>query len=365
MAKPYRPKGKRDGGKYIIPYKDIKGRWRNITGTASYSETVEMQLNLIRKIQKERDDPLKKPIGRDLENYLRERRGGSGRQVSYARLETDLMGWTRSGGEGGEPVRTWEDALPDRLNAWLDRAQAGKLPGQRRAWGATTANMARMRVRGFCSWAVARGIVDRNPTDGSRGRRGELRKVRRALSKAECEALLRECPDPDERDLFACLLMTGLRVGEAVSLRWDDIELGDAPAIRVRAETAKTREARTVPLPERLRAILEARRDRLPDVEEPRVFGFWIRRYRHSDGACRRLLRVLRRIGEKLAWPRLKEVDVHSTRVTFLTLADAAGYSRNTIRALAGHRGFSMLEKYLKDAPAAIVEQVNRIGCVL
>jgi integrase len=49
--------------------------------------------------------------------------------------------------------------------------------------------------------------------------------VRRAMDSDELAAFLRACPDEWEL-FFKLLYMTGIRIGEAVELRWKDVDLG-------------------------------------------------------------------------------------------------------------------------------------------
>ncbi|MCK5617008.1 site-specific integrase, partial [Candidatus Pacearchaeota archaeon] len=64
----------------------------------------------------------------------------------------------------------------------------------------------------------------------------------------------------DLRNLVACLLMldAGLRVGEMVQIRYTDVyfQLKPVKCISVRAEIAKGKVQRTIPVSERLRAAL-------------------------------------------------------------------------------------------------------------
>src|SRR5262249_56509018 len=76
---------------------------------------------------------------------------------------------------------------------------------------------------------------------------------------------------------WKCLVVTGLRYGEAATLRWTDVD-EDAGVVTVRAEVAKSKRSRLVPVPgylvEDLRALRQVHgfaRGRLPEPGD-RVF---------------------------------------------------------------------------------------------
>jgi integrase len=121
--------------------------------------------------------------------------------------------------------------------------------------------------------AVAAGVLEQNPADGvvvprRRGGRAWEFKERRFLTREELARLLDEVP-PKWRSLFDLLAVTGLRISEAIALRWSDLEL-DSRTPRLRVSRAivrgivgapKSRHgARPVPLPCELAVTLRARR---------------------------------------------------------------------------------------------------------
>lgn len=70
------------------------------------------------------------------------------------------------------------------------------------------------------------------------GRRWDVRE-RRSLNREELTRLLEEIP-PDYQALFALLASTGLRISEAIGLRWCDLDLDvSPPRLRVRRAIVK------------------------------------------------------------------------------------------------------------------------------
>lgn len=89
-----------------------------------------------------------------------------------------------------------------------------------------------MVLKLLLSEAVEDGLLVRNPapdrvsvTEGPGGGRDGHHETRsKAMSRAEVIALFAKVPERD-REFFAFLLQTGLRIGEAIEIRWQDLEL--------------------------------------------------------------------------------------------------------------------------------------------
>ena len=92
--------------------------------------------------------------------------------------------------------------------------------------------------------AVAEGLLDANPAEQvvlprRRAGRAWSMRERRFLTRAELVRLLDEVP-AKWRPLFELLAATGLRISEAIGLRWSDLVLdGDTPHLRVRRAIVK------------------------------------------------------------------------------------------------------------------------------
>ncbi len=121
--------------------------------------------------------------------------------------------------------------------------------------------------------AVAKGLLDANPADQvvlphRRGGRAWSTRERRFLTRAELGRLLDEVP-AKWRALFELLVATGLRISEAIGLRWSDLALdGTTGNLQVRRAVVrraivapKSRHgARLIPLSAQLAATLDNHR---------------------------------------------------------------------------------------------------------
>jgi integrase len=191
--------------------------------------------------------------------------------------------------------------------------------------------------------AVADGLLDANPAQHvvlprRRAGRAWSTRERRFLTRAELVRLLDEVP-PKWRPLFELLAATGLRISEAIGLRWSDLVLdGDSPHLRVRRAVVKgvivapksRHGARLIPLTPELAATLRAHR-RCNAVED--AFVFPGRDGGAADqGSLRR--RVLIPAAERA---RLTGVGFHTLRHTCASMLIESGLSPLRLQRWMGH----------------------------
>jgi integrase len=216
-------------------------------------------------------------------------------------------------------------------------------------------------LHGLFAFAVRRRWAAHNPValvDRPRQPRQGQRRIR-FLQPVEVDAVLRAVPDDDlgplERPLYLCAVMTGLRQGELLALRWLDVDWM-ARRVRVadnfprgrsdRADPPKSHHLRSVPLPDRLGAELERHFQRSAyRTEDDLVFC-----HPHSGHAydasklCRRFEDGLERAG-------VRRVTFHELRHTFGTQMAAAGALLRAIQEWMGHADAKTTEIYAHYAP--------------
>jgi integrase len=118
---------------------------------------------------------------------------------------------------------------------WLFEGQDGKTP----AVNTVRAHVAALKV--LLATAMEDGLIRHNPASGVRISRPDgatvepdAREQRRALDSDELARFLNACAG-DRRLFFELLTMTGIRIGEAVELRWEDVDFG-AKRLRIRRQ---------------------------------------------------------------------------------------------------------------------------------
>jgi integrase len=191
--------------------------------------------------------------------------------------------------------------------------------------------------------AVAEGLLERNPAQAvvlprrRRGRAWEL-KERRFLTREQLASLLAQVP-AKWGPLFELLAATGLRISEAIGLRWSDLELDSRrPHLRVTraivrdvAVAPKSRNGvRVVPLPSQLANELRSRRP--PEVrDDAPVFPGRNGRPANPGSLRRRVLApAARRAG-------LAGVGFHTFRHTCAALLIESGASPLRLQRWMGH----------------------------
>ena len=192
----------------------------------------------------------------------------------------------------------------------------------------------------------------------------ERKDVGRALSTEEQRRLLDGLETSRSerlRTLVPVLLLTGMRTGEATSLRWSQVDLINRWITVGRAKTSSGT-GRVIPINDELARILSAHRIwLLKQFGEPEdehclfPFGHPVPTDPHRSVT-----------DIKWAWNELKSrtgirCRLHDLRHTFATGLAERGTSESTMLALMGHMSRSMLERYSHIRMAAKIEAVAGI----
>ena len=134
-----------------------------------------------------------------------------------------------------------------------------------------TVRQVHMVLRRALKQAVLWRILPSNPSDAVRPPRADRQEIR-ALTEVDVRHLLEVASETRHYALWVFLVTTGVRLGEALGLRWSDIEFAESRAhirralqrqrgagiVFVEPKTAKSR--RTVPMPPQTVAVLQDHR---------------------------------------------------------------------------------------------------------
>lgn len=178
----------------------------------------------------------------------------------------------------------------------------------------------------------------------------ERKDVGRALSAEEQDRILDAAAalrSPVVRCLIPVLLLTGMRPGEAMSLRWTQIDLFERTLTVGRAKTSSGT-GRTIPINDELADVLVGHRQWFvsrfgePTKTTHRVFPFGAPQPTNPE-------RSITDIGS--GWDLIREAArvqcrLHDLRHTFATQLAENGVSESTMLALLGHMSRAMLERY-------------------
>jgi integrase len=216
--------------------------------------------------------------------------------------------------------------------------------------GATSINKTLSTLASVLEAAVEYELIDRNPARGKRRRLPAVAPRRSWLDRADhIAALLAAAGKRDKnahsrrgqrRALLATLTFAGLRIGEALSLQWRDVNLARG-TITVRA--AKTDAGvRTVNVLLVLRDELGAYRAQLDTTPDALVFGTTTGRRQGATNVRRRVLaqaveQANRQLTKDQVEPLPEHLTPHSLRRTFASLLFAIGETPPYVMAQMGH----------------------------
>ena len=199
--------------------------------------------------------------------------------------------------------------------------------------------------------AVEYGHMLSNPARGRRRRLREHRPQRSWLEPEQIAPLLEatvrglrgghSIPDARMRTLFATGICTGLRVGELLALRWQDIELARGRLVVVQAKT-DAGSGRVVDLwPEIADELAAFKAGAQRTAPADLVFGTATGRPDTRTNVAKRLKRALLRANERLTADELPQIpeqlSPHSLRRTFASLLYFRGENPVYVMHQMGH----------------------------
>jgi integrase len=204
-------------------------------------------------------------------------------------------------------------------------------------------------------------LIPSNPVRKTRFPRRGLTKQKAEIAPEKIRGLLNALPEPSH-SLAWLLVLTGLRIGELLALRWRNVDL-EHGTLRVTEtvydghfDVPKTqRSQRSLPLCAMAIRILTARK---PAVTNPEALVFAAREggpFDRHNLSRRQLKATCKKLGvEGVSWHWLRHANA--------TLLDAVGTPLGTVQALLGHSSSEITrEVYLHSIPADARKAVEKV----
>jgi integrase len=225
----------------------------------------------------------------------------------------------------------------------LARVRGGK-GAANRAVGLLGAIFAYAERSGMRSDNPVRGVM--RPADGRRDRR---------LTDDEYKALGIALQEAAKTDIWPAaitaarfLVVTGWRSGEALALRWDEIDLARRTATLGDTKTGRS-----------LRPLPHAACNALRGLTCSGNLVFPATRGNHEVimSGFKKLFKKITKLGQLAT-----DVTPHTLRHSFTSLAADIGYSEPTIAALVGHKGRTVTSRYIHSADAVLLAAADAVA---
>lgn len=316
--------------------------------------------------------------GRD---FAAERKAGRAIPTLKAYLDETYGPWVKQNRRSGAATLariqvTFDDYADVRISELTPASlEPWRARRQRQGVSPETINRDFSALRGAISRAVRLEIIPQNPLTGLELERVDSNKqVVRALTAAEKGELIEALTarDGKKREARASAnqwraarrydakppigrfcdyltpavvtsLETGLRRGELLALKWQDIDL-QIKTLRVQGSTAKTYETRDVPLNDMAYRTL---RDWWLQSGQPRKGYVFTLDGERLGNLQKSYHAVLGAAGISRKNRRDERVNWHSLRHTFGSLLGAANIDSTTLRKLMGHASLATTQRYL------------------
>lgn len=380
----HRPKKRRHGQGTIVTRRDARGRvsYRIVVplppdesgrrrrmwlSTTSREEAEALRADLAKKLARRERRPVKlATVADQLDAWLDEKRdqltpGAYDRYRSH--VETRLR-----------------PSLGDHLLVTLDRKDI--VAASRRWTGApATISASLTALRGALALAERDGLIDGNPARFVKPPRAETHQPS-PIDVDDARRLLEMARGDRLEALLVVLLCLGLRRGEALGLRWSDVD-GDTLHIRhglrrlpkdyrthdneyTRLVDPKHRSHRTLPLPSFVAAALAEHRAR--QDQEIRAAKVWAANdfvFCRPTGEAIPFTSLALWFDRLVAAAGLPDMRLHDLRHSTGTILLALDVLEPVVQAILGHATAEQTRQYMKVLPRVGREAVERLAAVL
>jgi integrase len=226
--------------------------------------------------------------------------------------------------------RSLDSLTPDFVEAYFNhRRKEGNKLHKRDYLKGSTLNRDMACLKTLIRRAMLNRQIERNPIEGVRKFKEYSRD--RTLAKEELLRFMELCP-PHLKSIVELAYLSGMRRGEILGLRWDQLDLKNKVIVLEAADT-KTQEKREIPLSQKLIQLFQ----RIPKtLGNPFVFTYKGKNIGNIRDAFKR---VCRKAG-------INDFRFHDLRHCAITNLRKAGVSDSVIMSISGHKTHAVFRKY-------------------
>ncbi len=195
----------------------------------------------------------------------------------------------------------------------------------------------------FFEYCIKNEIIDKNPCAGFK-KLNELSRLK-TLSDKDIEKLINGATNKLTRDLITFLIYTGCRKGEALNLKWDDVDLqNDVIAVK----GTKTKYDRYIPISKPLKTLLSGIEKNQDCLYVFNKNGAKLGDFKKSfHTACKNA--------------GFKDMHIHDLRHVFASKMVMDGTSLYITGELLGHRTTQMTKRYSHLVPETLKKAVDEV----
>ncbi len=198
-------------------------------------------------------------------------------------------------------------------------------------------------ISNFFNFCIERDYADNNPAYKIK-KLNELSRLK-TLDDGDIQKLILGATNKLTRDLITFLIYTGCRKGEALNLKWDDVDIKNG---MIAIKGTKTKYDRHIPISNALRSILSHIEKNQDSLYVFNNSGAKIGDFKHSfHTACRNA--------------GLKDMRIHDLRHVFASKMVMNGTSLYITGELLGHRTTQMTKRYSHLVPETLLKAVNEV----
>ncbi len=205
------------------------------------------------------------------------------------------------------------------------------------------ANIEIATLYNFFNYCIKKQLIDRNPCSGIK-KLNELSRLK-TLSDEDILKLINGATNKLTKDLITFLILTGCRKGEALNLKWDDVDLKNGV---IAIKGTKTKFDRYIPISKPLKELLNGIEKNQDCLYVFNYKGSKITNFRKS------FMTACKNAG-------FKDLHIHDLRHVFASKMVMSGTSLYIKGELLGHRTTQMTKRYSHLVPEALNKAVDDV----
>lgn len=237
----------------------------------------------------------------------------------------------------------------------------------------STEHIVKAIMSNMFEYAVQNDVISKNPCKKAVQVSGKEQEERLPMNLVEQKKFINLITGGKYEYIFRFVLQTGLRVGEALALRWSDIDYENNILTICRSlnedkskkewifEKTKSKAGeRNVPLTKEARRILSLVKEQQKGYAVNIVYGDLV--FRNPDGKCIIRHRLSARLNYICKLNGMRTISMHILRHTFATRCIEAGMNPKALQSIMGHETISTtLDLYVKANDDYKIEEISKV----